>query len=82
VRSPRLFGALFLLLILVLCAIVPLVAVRGAEHLRAELLGQERPVARALVSLVLLWLVVGFLVYYLLQLARENARIRKLYRHE
>ncbi|HID76615.1 MAG TPA: cytochrome bc complex cytochrome b subunit [Planctomycetaceae bacterium] len=43
--------------------------------------GAER-LARSLVSLALLWAVIGFMVYYLWQFARENRRIRRLYRRE
>jgi len=32
----------------------------------------------SLVSLTLLWLVIGFLVFYLRQLLKENTRVRKL----
>jgi quinol-cytochrome oxidoreductase complex cytochrome b subunit len=39
-----------------------------------------RPAAN-LVSLGLLWLVIGFLVFYLWRLADENGRIRRLYRN-
>ena len=36
--------------------------------------------AGSLLTLGLMWAVIGFLVFYLRQLLKENARIRKLYR--
>jgi quinol-cytochrome oxidoreductase complex cytochrome b subunit len=38
--------------------------------------------SRGLVLLGLLWTVIGFLVFYLYQLVKENTRIRRLYEEE
>jgi len=52
----------------------------GAEHSREPLTAETlKRNARSLVSLALLWSVIGFLIYYLRQLLKENTRLRKLY---
>ena len=51
---------------------------RPAETLTAETYG---PVPST-VTLLLFWAVIGFLVFYLRRLVRENAHIRNLYRQE
>jgi cytochrome b6 len=58
----------------ILAMIVP-----GPEHPHGPPAGAASGSARALVSLGVLWCVIGFLVFYLRQLLRENTRIRALY---
>ncbi|MGD0900297.1 MAG: cytochrome bc complex cytochrome b subunit, partial [Thermoguttaceae bacterium] len=49
---------------------------RAPEALGAETYG----LGRSIVTLLLFWAVIGFLLFYLRRLLRENARIRTLYR--
>jgi cytochrome b6 len=51
----------------------------GTEHPHEELTAETYNLWSAAVSLVLLWAVIGFLVFYLRKLVDENARVRKLH---
>ena len=51
----------------------------GPEHPRQALAAKTLSLPRSLVSLGLVWAVIGFLVYYLRQLVKENTRVRRLY---
>lgn len=44
-----------------------------------KLAAEPFSIPASLVSLTLLWLVIGFLVFYLRQLLKDNTRVRKLY---
>jgi cytochrome b6 len=50
----------------------------GLEHPREELVAATYSLSWGIVSLVLFWSVIGFLIFYLWQLLRENTRIRRL----
>lgn len=50
----------------------------GVEHPAETLDAETFSLPAALVTLALLWLVIGFLVFYLRQLLNENTRVRKL----
>jgi len=54
----------------------------GVERPREALAAATYSVPACVVSLVFLWTVIGFLVYYLCRLWRENARIRRLYQDD
>ena len=77
-KSP-LFTALFLVLLSyatvfeILAWIAP-----GVEHTLEPLVAPTYSLSRGAVSLVFLWSAIGFLLYYLRALLRENTRIRKL----
>ena len=51
----------------------------GVERPKETPAAETYGLAASLVSLALLWLVIGFLVFYLRQLLKENARARRLY---
>ena len=82
-RPSRAFTAVFLLVFLyaatfeILAWAAPGIR-RPPEALAAETYG----LARSFVTLLLFWAVIGFLAFYLRRLARENARIRNLYRKD
>ncbi len=59
-----------------ICAMVAPGSEHGGDH------GSVAASARALVSLGLLWSAIGFLIFYLRQLLRENTRVRRLYEGE
>ena len=77
--SPR-FTAAFVLLMAYAAVfeIWAIVTPGGGGH-SAEAAATGVDVAGSLLSLAMLWAVIGFLVFYLLQLRKENARIRRLY---
>ena len=54
-------------------------ATPGVHHAPGETAPSDGNLAAGLVSLALLWIVIGFLVFYLRQLLKENTRIRQLY---
>lgn len=78
-KSVR-FSGLFVLL-LAYVAIFQVLAVfpSAATHSAETAASPSESVAHGLVSLIMLWSVIGFLVFYLCQLAKENARARRLY---
>ena len=51
----------------------------GAEHPQQALSPETFSLFGSLVSLALLWSVIGFLIFYLRQLVEENTRVRRLY---
>jgi cytochrome b6 len=51
----------------------------GPEHPQEDVAAGASRLPGSLVSLALVWLTIGFLIYYLQRLLAENARIRKLY---
>lgn len=51
----------------------------GAKHPSEPLAAETYRWYDGLVSLGLLWVAIGFVVYYLYQLVKENARVRRLY---
>ena len=51
----------------------------GMEHPPEALTAPTYDLAHGLVTLVLVWGIIGFLVFYLWKMMRENARVRKLY---
>ncbi len=51
----------------------------GPERPHEQLTAATFSLPRALVSLGLLWAVIGFLIFYLRGLLRENTRVRRLY---
>jgi cytochrome b6 len=69
-----------------------LIAVVGLHLLAWFSPGPQRPhqalsaetfsLSRSLTSLALVWSVIGFLVFYLRQLAKENTRVRRLYKEK
>jgi cytochrome b6 len=52
----------------------------SAHHAASEATSGYMNVSGSLVSLAFVWTVIGFLVFYLRRLLRENARVRELYR--
>ena len=52
----------------------------GVEHSAEPLVAETYNLSKSIVSLIGLWAVIGFLVFYLRRLAAENTRVRKLYR--
>jgi len=50
----------------------------GVERPPEKLAAKTFSISASLVSLTFLWLVIGFLVFYLRQLLKENTRVRKL----
>jgi cytochrome b6 len=55
-------------------------AAPGVKHASAEPASEGASIAGSLLTLVIIWIVIGFLVFYLRQLFRENTRIRGMYR--
>lgn len=76
-KSPRLTGVFVLLLAYALVFQVLAVRAPGVESHAVEAV-RGTPLASVLVSLALLWAVLGFLVYALVQLVRVNTRFRRL----
>ena len=78
-KSPG-FTAVFILLV-VYAAVFQIWALTtpGVHHAPGETAPSEGSLAAGLVSLALLWIVIGFLAFYLRQLLKENTRIRRLY---
>jgi quinol-cytochrome oxidoreductase complex cytochrome b subunit len=72
-------AAFVLLLASVLVLEVLALASPGAKHPPEPLAAETYRRYDSLVSLGLLWLAIGFVVYYLGQLVNENARVRRLY---
>jgi cytochrome b6 len=54
----------------------------GPERPHEDLTAETFRLARSLVSLGLLWAVIGFLVFYLRRLLKENTRVRRLYQEK
>ena len=52
----------------------------GVQHSPEKLTAETYDLSGGSVSLVLFWMVIGFLIVYLRRLLAENTRIRKLYR--
>jgi quinol-cytochrome oxidoreductase complex cytochrome b subunit len=77
-KSPA-FTALFVLMVCYVAVfeIMALASTPGG-HAPAPATAAGASVAADLVSLSLLWIVIGFLVYYLHQLRKESSRIRRL----
>ena len=79
-KSPR-FTALFVVLLVYAVVFQVLAwAEPGVKHPPEELASDTYSVPACIVSLAFLWSVLGFLIFYLRRLAKENARIRRLYR--
>jgi cytochrome b6 len=51
----------------------------GVEHPPEKLAAETFSIPASLVSLAILWSLIGFLVFYLWQLLKENSRVRRLY---
>lgn len=81
-KSPC-FTALFLVL-LVCTAVLEILALiaPGVHHPPEQLAADTYSLSASMVSLAFLWSVIGFLIFYLRQLLKENTRIRKLYQDE
>jgi cytochrome b6 len=80
-RSPR-FTAVFVILV-VYAAVFEIWAMMGPgiDHGAGEPAASDNMgMAGSLLTLGLIWAVIGFLVFYLRQLLKENARIREMYR--
>ena len=79
-KSPG-FTAVFVLLA-VYAAVFQIwaAATPGVDHASADPASGSASIAGSLFTLALMWIVIGFLVFYLRQLLKENTRIRKLYR--
>jgi cytochrome b6 len=78
--SPRFTALLAVLLLAVLVLEAQAWLAPGMKRAAEQLRAPSYSLAGGAVSLALLWSVIGFLLYYLRQLLRENARVRKLYR--
>ena len=78
-RSPG-FAILFLVLTayVVVFEILAMIA-PGIDHPPEKLAAETFSLSGGIVWLVLLWSVIGFLIFYLRQLLKENTRARKLY---
>jgi cytochrome b6 len=75
------FTGIFALLLAYVAAFQVLAAFSpGARHPAEVTAPQTMSTLHSVVSLVFLWSVIGFLIFYLRQLLRENARVRRLYR--
>ena len=80
-KRSRGFSAVFLVLLAYAIVFEILAWIEpGAAHPPQEPAAESYRLSRSIVSLALLWSVIGFLIYYLRQLRQENTRIRKLYR--
>ena len=79
-KSPRL-TALFMLLVTYAAAFeIWAMATPGVAVVSGEAASGSKDAAGNVVSLLLFWTVIGFLIFYLRQLLKENTRVRKLYR--
>ncbi len=77
-KSPRL-TVVFLLLVAYAVGFEIWAMATGGGEASGSAAAEEVGVAGDLVSLALFWAVIGFLVFFLRQLLKENARIRRLY---
>ncbi len=78
-KSPLFTAAFLILLAYVLVFECWAMIGRGIEHAAEEPAVGTYGAAGSMVSLGLLWLVIGFVVFYLRQLFNENTRVRQLY---
>jgi len=78
-KGSRGFTALFLVLLAyaIVFEILALWA-PGVEHPDEELAANTYNISRGVVSLALFWSVIGFVIFYLRQLLKENTRVRKM----
>ena len=79
-RSPGFTIVFVLVLIYAGVFEVLAIAAPGVAHPPETLTAETYSLSRGIVSLILLWAVLGFIIFYLWQLLRENARVRRLYR--
>jgi cytochrome b6 len=78
-KSPR-FTAAFLLVLLYVATLETLAWLDPGVKRPAEvLIAETYNFSHSVVTLLLFWGVIGFLVFYLRQLSRENTCVRKLY---
>jgi cytochrome b6 len=78
--SPRFTALLVALLAAVAILEAQAWLAPGTKHAPELLQAPTYSRAGGALSLAMLWTVIGFLIFYLRQLLRENARVRKLYR--
>ena len=80
-RRSRVLTGVFLAIVAYVAVLEVLaILAPGVDQPREPLVADTYSLPRALVSLALLWPVIGFLVFYLGRFAAENARIRRLHR--
>ena len=80
-RSPRFTAAFAILVAYALVFQAWAMAGPGMEHGSGEAAASESAgMVGSLITLGLIWAVIGFLVFYLRQLLKENTRVRELYR--
>jgi cytochrome b6 len=78
-KSPR-FTAVFLVVLLCAATLEALAWLDpGVPHSAEPLAAETYSITANSVTLLLFWAVIGFLLFYLLRLFRENGRIRHLY---
>lgn len=78
-KSPGFTTVFTLLVVYAVVFQIWALAAPGADHAPAETASVDANVAASVVSLAFVWVVIGFLVFYLRQLFKENRRIRQLY---
>ena len=79
-KSPGFTAVFVLLAIYVAVFQIWAAASPGVDHASADTASASASMAGNLFMLAMMWMVIGFLVFYLRQLLKENKRIRELYR--
>jgi cytochrome b6 len=77
-RSPGFTAAFAIVFLYVLTVEMLAWIAPGVKRAPEVLIAETYSVSRSMVSLVLLWTAIGFLLFYLRRLLLENARIRRL----
>ncbi len=81
-KNPTLTAVFLAFLLYALVFEILALIAPGVERPPEELAAQTYRVPESVVSLALLWSVIGLLIYYLRRLVVENTRIRKLYKDD
>jgi cytochrome b6 len=79
-RSAVLTAAFVLLIVYAACFELWGLVVPGVQHAGEPFTAETYSLSKSILSLVGLWSVIGFLVFYLRRLVAANTRVRKLYR--
>ena len=79
-KSPGFTAVFVLLAVYAVVFQIWAAATPGVDHASADPASESPSIGGSLFMLALLWMVIGFLVFYLRQLLQENTRLRVLYR--
>ena len=81
-RSPGFTAIFCVLLAYALVFEILAIYTPGVDHPREQLAAATYSVSSSVVSLALVWIVIGFLIFYLRQLVKANTCIRTLYQSD